>query len=111
MKYELRNTWLDIDVDSLFVKTIQEFFDNYIPSKKVQHLLIQNKNILLDGNPVKREDDIVGLKLNINIYPETYNYQKINNTINVVYEDEILLVVNKPKDLNRILEKLGMIEE
>ena len=99
MKYELRNTWLDIDVDSLFVKTIQEFFDNYIPSKKVQHLLIQNKNILLDGNPVKREDDIVGLKLNINIYPETYNYQKINNTINVVYEDEILLVVNKPKDL------------
>ena len=39
MKYTLReNKWLDIDVDSLFVKTIQDFFDNYIPSKKVQHL-------------------------------------------------------------------------
>lgn len=99
MKYTLNKIWLDIDVDSLFVKTIQEFFDNYIPSKKVQHLLIQNKNILLDGNPVKREDDIVGLKLNINIYPETYNYEKIKNTIDVVYEDEIILVVNKPKDL------------
>ena len=100
MKYTLReNKWLDIDVDSLFVKTIQDFFDNYIPSKKVQHLLIQNKNILLDGNPVKREDDIVGLKLNINIYPDTYNYEKIKNTIDVVYEDEIMLIVNKPKDL------------
>ena len=99
MKYSLNKTWLDIDVESLFVKTIQEFFDNYIPSKKMQHLLIQNKNILLDGNPVKREDDIVGLKLNINIYPETYNYEKIKNTIDVVYEDEIILIVNKPKDL------------
>ena len=99
MKYTLRDTWLDIDVDSLFVKTIQEFFDNYIPSKKVQHLLIQNKNILLDNNPVKRESDIVGLKLSINIYPETYNYQKVKNIIDVVYEDEIILVVNKPKDL------------
>ena len=99
MKYELRDKWLDIDIDSLFVKTIQDFFDAYIPSKKKQHLLIQNKNILLDGNPVKREDDIVGLKLNINIYPEEYNYKKINNAIDVVYEDEIILVVNKPKDL------------
>ena len=99
MKYELRDKWLDIDIDSLFVKTIQDFFDAYIPSKKIQHLLIQNKNILLDGNPVKREDDIVGLKLNINIYPEEYNYKKINNAIDVVYEDEIILVVNKPKDL------------
>lgn len=99
MKYELKDTWLNIDVDSLFVKTIQEFFDNYIPSKKIQHLLIQNKNILLDGNPVKREDDIVGLTLSINIYPETYEYKKVSNKLDVVYEDEILLIVNKPKDI------------
>lgn len=99
MKYTLDKNWLNIDVDSLFVKTIQEFFDNYIPSKKIQHLLIQNKNILLDGNPVKRQDDIVGLKLNINIYPETYDYKKADLIIDVVYEDEIILIVNKPKDL------------
>ena len=99
MKYTLRDTWLDIEVNSLFVKTIQEFFDNYIPSKKIQHLLIQDKNILLDSNPVKREDDIVGMTLSINVYPEHYEYQKINNKLDVVYEDEIILVVNKPKDL------------
>ena len=99
MKYNLDKNWLNIEIDSLFVKTIQEFFDNYIPSKKIQHLLIQNKHILLDGNPVKREDDIVGLYLNINIYPETYEYQKIKNQVDVVYEDELVLIVNKPKDL------------
>lgn len=99
MKYTLNETWLNIDINGLFVKTIQDFFDSYIPSKKIQHLLIQNKNILLDGNPVKREDDIVGLKLNINLYPDRYNYKKIQNTIDVVYEDEIILIVNKPKDL------------
>ena len=99
MKYSVEDRWLNIDIDTLFVKTIQEFFDNYIPSKKVQHLLIQNKHILLDGNPVKREDDIVGLKLNINIHPEDYEYEKLDYKLDVVYEDEIMLVVNKPKDL------------
>lgn len=99
MIYVLKENWLHINIDSLFVKTIQEFFDNYIPSKKVQHLLIQNKDILLDSNPVKREDDIVGLKLSINIYPLKNNYKQIKNTVNVVYEDEIMLIVNKPKDL------------
>ena len=99
MEYTLDGKWLHIDINSLFVKTIQEFFDEYIPSKKVQHLLIQNKNILLDGNPVKREDDIVGLSLDINIYPETYTYEKNSLEPDVVYEDEIILIVNKPKDV------------
>ena len=99
MNCTLDKTWLHIDIDSLFVKTIQEFFDEYIPSKKIQHLLIQNKNILLDGNPVKREDDIVGLSLDLNIYPETYAYEKNDMKLDVVYEDEIILIVNKPKDV------------
>ena len=99
MKYSLEEKWLNIEIDSLFEKTIQEFFDDFIPSKKMQHLLIQNKNVLLDGNPVKRESDIVGLKLQINLYPEEYHYEKVNNVLDVVYEDEIILVVNKPKGL------------
>ena len=99
MKYTLDGKWLHIDIDSLFVKTIQEFFDEYIPSKKVQHLLIQNKHILMDNNPVKREDDIVGLSLDLNIYPENYAYAKNDLKPDVVYEDEIILIVNKPKDV------------
>ena len=99
MIYEVEDRWLHIDISSLFVKTIQEFFDEYIPSKKVQHLLIQNKQILLDGNPVKREDDIAGMKLDIMIYPETYEYEEVSLKPDVVYEDELFLVVNKPKDV------------
>jgi len=99
MLYTVDERWLKIDVSSLFTETIQDFFDAYIPSKKVQHLLIQNKQILLDGNPVKREDDIVGLSLELMIYPETYAYDQIANEADVVYEDELMLVVNKPKDL------------
>ena len=99
MLYTVDERWLKIDVSSLFTETIQDFFDAYIPSKKVQHLLIQNKQILLDGNPVKREDDIVGLSLDIMIYPDTYAYETVANEADVVYEDELMLVVNKPKDL------------
>ena len=99
MIYSLDDKYLNIKIDSLFVKTIQEFFDAYIPSKKVQHLLIQNKDILMDGNSVKREDDIVGIDLSINLYPEEYKYEKLDLKLDVVYEDEIMLIVNKPKDL------------
>lgn len=99
MEYKLDNNILSIKIESIFEETIQEFFDNYIPSKKIQHLLIQNKWIDLDANPVKRESDIVGEYLRINIYPTINNYSKIDNKIDVVYEDEFILIVNKPKDL------------
>ena len=97
MKYTLDNKILKIEISSLFSETIQSFFDEFIPSKKIQHLLIQNKWIKMDGNPVKREDYIVGLYLEINLYPEEYNYVACKHKLDVVYEDEIILVVNKPK--------------
>lgn len=99
MNYELKDNILEIDVDSIFVDTIQAFFDEFIPSKKIQHLLIQNKWIKLDGNACKRESDIMGMKLSINIYPNKYEYKEVKNKIDVIYEDEFLLVVNKPKGI------------
>ena len=99
MDYILKDKILSIDVNTIFEESIQDFFDAYIPSKKIQHLLIQNKWIDLDGNQVKRESDIVGNKLNINLYPELYNYKHLDNKIDIIYEDEFILVINKPKDL------------
>lgn len=99
MKYILEDKILKIEISSLFNERVQDFFDEFIPSKKIQHLLIQNKWIKLDGNPCKREDFIVGVNLEINLYPETYDYQKVDHQLDVVYEDEIILVVNKPKDV------------
>lgn len=97
MKYILEDKILKIEIASLFNEKVQDFFDEFIPSKKIQHLLIQNKWITLDGNPCKREDYIVGMNLEINIYPETYEYHESKHKLDVVYEDEIILVVNKPK--------------
>ena len=74
MKYILEDKILKIEIASLFNEKVQDFFDEFIPSKKIQHLLIQNKWITLDGNPCKREDFIVGMNLEINIYPETFEY-------------------------------------
>lgn len=97
MKYILEERILKIEVNSLFNETIQDFLDEFIPSKKIQHLLIQNKWLTLDGNPCKREDYIAGLYLEINIYPYNYDYKKVDMVPDIVYEDEIILVVNKPK--------------
>lgn len=53
----------------------------------------------MDGNPVKREDDIAGIDLSINIYPQEHHYEKVDLKLDVVYEDEIMLIVNKPENL------------
>ena len=97
MNYYLEDKKLIIKIDSLFVKTIQEFLDAYIPSKRIQHLLIQNKWLTMDNNPVKRQDDICGLNLEIELYPSMHEYKPSYNKIQAVYEDEIILVVFKPK--------------
>lgn len=99
MIYTLEERILKIKIDSLFANTIQEFLDSFIPSKKIQHLLIQNKWLTMDGNPVKREDDIAGLELQINIYPENYEYKTYKHPLDIIYEDELFLIVNKPKDV------------
>ncbi|MBR3227646.1 MAG: RluA family pseudouridine synthase [Erysipelotrichaceae bacterium] len=99
MEYKLEKNILKISIASLFNETVQSFLDDFVPSKKMQHLLIQNKWITMDGNPVKREDDIAGMELEINIYPEVYDYRKCDGKPDIVYEDEIIVIVNKPKEV------------
>lgn len=99
MEYKLEKNILKISIASLFNETVQSFLDDFVPSKKMQHLLIQNKWITMDGNLVKREDDIAGMELEINIYPEVYDYRKCDGKPDIVYEDEIIVIVNKPKEV------------
>lgn len=99
MEYKLVEKELNIKISSIAYKTVQDFFDEFIPSSKIQHLLVQNKWIKIDGKNVKREDEIKGDILSINIYPYDNEYKKIDYKIDVVYEDEFIIVVNKPKDI------------
>lgn len=100
MKYNLRDKYLIIEIESLFYKTVQDFFDELVPSKKIQHLLITNGWILMDDLKVKRETVLDGKYLSILLYPTDNNYKKEeNDEVKVVYEDEIILVVDKPANL------------
>ena len=100
MIYNLIDDTLNIEISSIHDHTIQDFFERLIPSKKYQHLLIQNKWIMIDGESVKRETEIKGNTLSLNIYPENYYYE-VNTDIEptILYEDEIILVVNKPNGM------------
>ncbi len=100
MKYILKDKWLWIDIDTLFYKTVQDFMDALIPSKKMQHLCITNGWIMMDDIKVKRESRLDGKTLQILLYPNTNAYEKVEkDDIDIVYEDELVLIVNKEKGL------------
>lgn len=100
MIYQVIDDILEIEISSIHDNTIQDFFDRLIPSRKYQHLLIQNKWIKIDNEAVKRESEIKGKILSINIYPENYFYEvKTDIKPTILYEDELILVVNKDKGI------------
>lgn len=100
MEYYVENKQLIIKINSLVQKTIQDFLNDYIPSKKMQHLLIQNKWIMIDDKPSQRNHELLGKYLKINLYPEDYHYyHSSHKKLDVVYEDELCLIVNKPSGM------------
>lgn len=96
----------DIKIPTHIIKnlsTIQDFFDQYIPSKKYQHLMIQNKWIKLNHQSVKREtllNDTIMIASNpiIHQHHNTLHktIQEIKRTYPILYEDDVLLAITKP---------------
>jgi 23S rRNA pseudouridine1911/1915/1917 synthase len=69
--------------------------------KKTVHLLFQHKEILVDGHPVSQMSKVAAGKL-IRFRlcpPEPYGVEPWNTDVNVVYEDDHCLVVDKPAGL------------
>lgn len=99
MNYEVKGNYLCIDLEGIYYHTVQDFFDELVPSKKIQHLLIQNKWIMLDDKPVKRETALEGEKMTIDLYPIKTEYPKVTGKLDIVYEDELFLIVNKPNGI------------
>ena len=98
MNFELcENQFLKLSFSESETLTVQDFYDRFIPSKKIQHLCIQNGWITLDGKKVKRETGLQGKELIINLYPEKQNYPKLeNDEVRIVYEDPFVIVAFKP---------------
>ena len=94
MKYKLEKDTLYIDIDQLHTKTVDEFLEAYILSRKYRHLLVQNKWIYIDDKPAKRGDVLDGKIIKVMIYPDE-PVSGYKEDLDVIYEDELCLIVYK----------------
>lgn len=79
--------------------TLIEWFNNLKVSKNKINYLIDNKFCIINGNPLNR-DSI--LKPNDYLFIDLSNYHDIavketDNIIDILYEDDYIIAVNKPK--------------
>ena len=83
MKYKVYDDRIEIDIKNEY-KDIHDFLDAfYIPTKKQNHL-INTKKIILDG-----------YILTIYLEKEEIDYEASIHDVEVIYEDELLLIVHK----------------
>jgi 23S rRNA pseudouridine1911/1915/1917 synthase len=102
MKYEIKNKYITFIIDDRFHnKSLSDFFHDFHLSKKTIHLLKQNKdykvnNRFVDINTILRKND----KLFIKAFDSNdYMYVPTNSSLDIRYEDDFILVVNKPSHL------------
>lgn len=99
MYYEIEASWLHLTIDETFHKhTIAQFLDVYKQSKKNKYLLFQRKQILLNQTTANLDDvlhinDILSLQCFLN---PTETMISDSSPIEVIYEDDFILLVNKP---------------
>lgn len=75
--------------------------DTWKLPKKTVHLLFQQKEILLDGLPVPQHAMVAeGQEIRLRLcQPEAFGLDPVAQPLNVLYEDDHALVVNKPAGL------------
>ena len=97
MKYILENNLLKIEPMNVYDgKTVEDFLDDYHQSKKNKYLLIQKKQILLDGTAVKDIHEPLGQKeITLVLEDEEIDWQPAEQPCQVVYEDAFLYIVHK----------------
>lgn len=99
MKYWIKGNYLVLKIDDLFAgKTIDEVFAYFCLSKKTIHLMKQHKQYTLNNqyvqsNTVLKDNDM----LSILAYDEGIDYAYELYDLKVVYEDDFILVVDKPE--------------
>lgn len=102
MKYSVLNRHLILDIDAVFAgRTIRDVFQAFHLSRKTIHLLKQYKQYTVNGQYVDETTMLSsGDQLSILAFSEDDDtYPPSEGLLDIVYEDEILLVVNKPPHL------------
>ena len=100
MNYKVHYPYISFIIDN--VVSIDDFFESFHLSKKTIHLLKQNKEYTLNKKHVSSSSIMVkGDVLCVKAYEQDDDmYPPVFEDIDVVYEDDFLLVVNKPPFIN-----------
>ena len=77
-------------------KSVRDFLDEYLISRKNRYLLLQNRQILLDGKPVTSDEQLIGSQpITLLIPPEEPDWKPATAPCKVVYEDDFVYIVHK----------------
>lgn len=101
MKFIKRQNNLILTIDQAHASmSLSDFFDAYHFSKKNKHLLRQNKAYSLNHHYVAEAILHEGDLLSLSAYEEDDGmYTPVFKELEVVYEDDLILIVNKPPHL------------
>lgn len=99
MKYKINNQYITLFIDKEFIyKSIDDVFEFFHLSRKTIHLLKQNKEYTLNNKFVSsatilQKNDRLTIKA---FEKNDYMYTPTPSSIDIIYEDDFLLIVNKP---------------
>lgn len=95
MKYEIQNEMI-IFKDTKKFETIENFLDYYKQSKKNKYLLIQNKELFLNDQPVKDiHEKINQQSLTLHLSKQDIDWVPSDEPCTVLYQNDFILVVHK----------------
>lgn len=101
MHYHKEKNHLVIEIDERIQgMTLLEFFHYLHLSKKTIHLLRQNKdytlnNTYVDYQTILKDKDILSIKA----YEQGRDFIEEESSLEIIYEDDLLCIVNKPSNL------------
>lgn len=99
MQYKIDKQRVAFNLDKYQNLNSQVFLDDFIPSKKLQHQLLTNKEILLDGQYLKRNQLLKGKYLSLPLYKDNTCFKKEVEKIPIIYSDPFCYVVHKRSGL------------
>jgi len=96
MKYRVHYPYITFYIHSPI--SIDDFFHQFHLSKKTIHLLKQNKDYQVNNRYINSSAILVkGDQLTIKAFQEDdHMYSPVYGSLDIIYEDEFLLIVNKP---------------
>ncbi len=98
MKYKQKGEWLNITINK--DTTLKDFFNQYHISKKNRYLMLTSEEVMINHLVIKNENTPLekGQQLRLKVFKkENIDYKPENLfTLNIYYEDEFCLIVDKP---------------